>query len=157
MDLGFPSALFGAVEDHRTAAPTFACSVGLSEDRVVIALLDIVDDCFNGRVRRLGWTYFLESGPIARRTWQSTGHRNSPQPSSADEYHVIIFGSAFLNSGTGRRVVYFLCSIRWDISETPSIQRGVVDQRALDDAKGLRTLYNRERTICIPYHPLMAW
>jgi hypothetical protein len=42
IDLGFPSALVGAVEDHRTAAPTFACSVGLSEDKVVIALLDIV-------------------------------------------------------------------------------------------------------------------
>jgi hypothetical protein len=41
IDLGFPSALVGAVEDHRTA-PTFACSVGLSEDKVVIALLDIV-------------------------------------------------------------------------------------------------------------------
>jgi hypothetical protein len=42
IDLGFPSALVGAVEDHRMAAPTFACSVGLSEDKVVIALLDIV-------------------------------------------------------------------------------------------------------------------
>jgi len=41
MDLGFPSALVGAVEDH-LAAPTFACSVGLSEDKVVIALRDIV-------------------------------------------------------------------------------------------------------------------
>lgn len=45
MDLGFPSALVGAVEDHRAVAPTFACSVGLSDERVVIALLDIVFVC----------------------------------------------------------------------------------------------------------------
>jgi hypothetical protein len=82
IDLGFPSALVGAVEDHRTAAPTFACSVGLSEDKVVIALLDIVLGM--SRCMTLPYLYFAldlfsRVGPDNRDArGKCTGHRNSP-------------------------------------------------------------------------------
>jgi hypothetical protein len=75
IDLGFPSALVGAVEDHLTA-PTLACSVGLSVDKVVIALLDIVlryCRCMTYLASTSHWTYFLESGPISRCTWRMHG------------------------------------------------------------------------------------
>ena len=58
------------------------------------------------------------------------------------QYHVID-QSVFLNSGTGRSVVYFVYSIQWDISETTSLQGGAVDQRSCHlskEYKGKRTV-----------------
>ena len=114
IDLGFPSALVGAVEDHLTA-PTLACSVGLSEDKVVIALLDIVvrySAVYDLTLPLLALDLFSRVGPdiamhVANARATGTLRTDLALADNTTSYS----SPVFLNPGTGRSVVYFHCLV----------------------------------------------